>query len=31
LLWGTTPEQLVEEVKQGYAGKVVSGNDLEEH
>ncbi len=29
LLWGTTPEQLVEEVKQGYAGKVVSGNDLD--
>jgi ribonuclease BN (tRNA processing enzyme) len=31
LLWGTTPEQLVEEVRQGYQGKVVSGNDLEEH
>ena len=31
LLWGTTPEQLVEEVRQGYAGKVVSGNDLDVH
>ncbi|MGH9837336.1 MAG: MBL fold metallo-hydrolase [Blastocatellia bacterium] len=29
LFWGTTPAQLVEEVRQGYAGKVVSGNDLD--
>jgi len=29
LLWGTTPDQLVEEVKKYYKGKVVSGNDLD--
>jgi ribonuclease BN (tRNA processing enzyme) len=29
LFWGTTPEQLIEEVRQGYGGKVVSGNDLD--
>lgn len=31
LLWGTTPEQLVEEIRQGYGGKVVSGNDLDRY
>jgi ribonuclease BN (tRNA processing enzyme) len=29
LFWGATPEQLVEEIRQRYDGKVVSGNDLE--
>lgn len=29
LFWGTTPEQLVDEIKRGYQGKVVSGKDLE--
>jgi ribonuclease BN (tRNA processing enzyme) len=29
LMWGTTDEALVAEVKQGYAGKVVSGRDLD--
>ncbi len=29
LLWGTTPEDLVAEVKQGYSGPVVSGSDLD--
>ena len=30
LFWGTTDEALVAEVKQGYAGRVVSGRDLDE-
>lgn len=29
LLWGVTPEQLLEEIRQDYQGKVVSGNDLD--
>jgi ribonuclease BN (tRNA processing enzyme) len=29
LVWGTADEALVTEVRQGYAGKVVSGRDLE--
>ena len=29
LLWGTTPEELLEEIRQGYDGKVVFGNDLD--
>jgi ribonuclease BN (tRNA processing enzyme) len=29
LLWGATPEQLLDEIRQGYQGKVVFGNDLE--
>lgn len=29
LLWGTTDDALVAEVRQGYMGKVVSGRDLE--
>jgi ribonuclease BN (tRNA processing enzyme) len=30
LFWGTTPEALVEEIRRaGYAGRVVSGNDLD--
>jgi ribonuclease BN (tRNA processing enzyme) len=30
LLWGTTPEQLLEEIRRaGYAGRVVSGKDLD--
>ena len=29
LFWGTTDEALVAEVRQGYAGKVVSGRDLD--
>jgi ribonuclease BN (tRNA processing enzyme) len=29
LLWGATPEQLLEEIKLGYQGKVVFGNDLD--
>ncbi len=29
LLWGATPDQLLEEIRQGYQGKVVFGNDLE--
>lgn len=29
LLWGATPEQLLDEIKQGYQGRVVFGNDLE--
>ncbi len=30
LLWGTTPEQLLEEIRRaGYAGRVVSANDLD--
>lgn len=28
LLWGTTREQLLEEVKQGFSGHVVNGDDL---
>ncbi len=31
LLWGTAPEQLLEEIGQGYRGKVVFGNDLDVH
>ncbi len=29
LFWGTTPDDLVAEVKQGYNGSVVSGSDLD--
>lgn len=29
LLWGSTPEQLMEEIRKGYKGKVVYGNDLD--
>ncbi len=29
LLWGATPEQVLDEIKQGYQGKIVFGNDLE--
>jgi len=30
LLWGTTPEALVEEIRRaGYGGRIVSGNDLD--
>jgi len=29
LLWGTTPDQLLAEIKEGYSGVVVSGNDLD--
>jgi ribonuclease Z len=29
LLWGSTPEELVAEVKAGYAGRVVYGRDLD--
>jgi ribonuclease BN (tRNA processing enzyme) len=29
LLWGATPEQLLEEIRQGYQGRVVFGNDLD--
>jgi ribonuclease BN (tRNA processing enzyme) len=29
LLWGATKEQLMEEIKQGYSGRVVFGNDLD--
>ncbi len=29
LLWGATPDQLLEEIKLGYQGKVVFGNDLD--
>jgi ribonuclease BN (tRNA processing enzyme) len=29
LWWGTTPQQLLEEIRQGYQGTVVSGNDLD--
>ncbi len=29
LLWGTTPEQLLGEIRQGYQGRVVSGSDLD--
>lgn len=29
LFWGTTPEQLLEEVRQGYAGKTVCASDLD--
>jgi ribonuclease BN (tRNA processing enzyme) len=29
LLWGVTPDQLLDEIRQGYQGKVVSGNDLD--
>jgi ribonuclease BN (tRNA processing enzyme) len=29
LQWGVTPEQLLGEIKEGYSGKVVSGNDLD--
>ncbi|MFN0085696.1 MAG: MBL fold metallo-hydrolase [Blastocatellia bacterium] len=28
LFWGTTPAQLLEEVREGYSGNVVSGEDL---
>jgi ribonuclease Z len=29
LQWGVTPEQLLGEIKEGYSGDVVSGNDLD--
>lgn len=29
LLWGTTPESMLDEIRQGYAGKVVFGRDLQ--
>src|SRR5262245_42675390 len=29
LLWGVTPEHLLGEIKEGYSGAVVSGNDLD--
>lgn len=29
LFWGTTPEQLIEEMRKYYKGNVVSGNDLD--
>jgi ribonuclease Z len=29
LLWGATPEQLLDEIKEGHQGKVVFGNDLD--
>jgi ribonuclease BN (tRNA processing enzyme) len=29
LQWGVTPEQLLGEIKEGYSGPVVSGNDLD--
>jgi ribonuclease Z len=29
LLWGVTPEQLLDEIKQDYQGRVVYGNDLD--
>ncbi|MGH9941386.1 MAG: MBL fold metallo-hydrolase [Pyrinomonadaceae bacterium] len=29
LLWGTTEEELLNEIRRGYGGKVVSGRDLE--
>jgi ribonuclease BN (tRNA processing enzyme) len=29
LFWGTTPEQLLEEIRQGYTGKTVCANDLD--
>jgi hypothetical protein len=29
LQWGVTPEQLLGEIKEGYSGAVVSGNDLD--
>ena len=29
LQWGVTPEQLLDEMKQGYQGNVVFGNDLD--
>ena len=29
LFWGATPEQLVEEIKKYYQGRIVSGNDLD--
>ncbi len=29
LLWGATPDQLLEEIRQSYQGKVVYGNDLD--
>lgn len=29
LLWGTTPDMLVEEIRRGYAGRTVSANDLD--
>ncbi len=29
LLWGTTPEQLLEEIRKHYPGQVVFGNDLD--
>ncbi|MGH9836237.1 MAG: MBL fold metallo-hydrolase [Blastocatellia bacterium] len=29
LLWGATPDQLLEEIRQGYQGRVVFGNDLD--
>jgi ribonuclease BN (tRNA processing enzyme) len=29
LMWGTTSEQLLEEIRQGYQGAVVFGNDLD--
>jgi ribonuclease BN (tRNA processing enzyme) len=29
LLWSATREQLLEEIRQGYSGRVVFGNDLD--
>jgi ribonuclease BN (tRNA processing enzyme) len=29
LLWGATPERLLDEIKEGYQGRVVFGNDLD--
>jgi hypothetical protein len=29
LLWGSTPEELIAEVRAGFAGRVVYGNDLD--
>jgi ribonuclease BN (tRNA processing enzyme) len=29
LFWGTSEEELLQEVRRGYAGKVVSGHDLD--
>ena len=29
LLWGATPQDVLEEIRQVYEGKVVYGNDLE--
>jgi ribonuclease BN (tRNA processing enzyme) len=31
LLWGATPDQLLDEIRQSYQGQVVFGNDLDVH